>query len=204
MDKAPYDQRLARPLARALAACRVHPNAVTAFTLILALAAAWLFADGGQGAANWAAGLFVLSRFLDHLDGELARLTNTSSKLGYYLDYASGAFSYGALFLGIALGLSKGSLGSWALALGALAGLLALIAALLNISLDRLEDLDEGEAVGYPGLAGFELEDGIYLLAPITWIGALEPFFVAAVAGTVVYALWTSWRVLRGRARRRS
>ncbi len=56
--------------------------------------------------------------------------------------------------------------------------------------------------VGYPGWAGFELEDGIYLLAPVTWLGWLEPFLVAAGIGATVYLLWTLGRVSRARMAR--
>ena len=77
----------------------------------------------------------------------------------------------------------------------------ALLAMGLNLDLDRQLGLGEGEAVGYPGWAGFELEDGTYLLAPVTWLGWLEPFFVAAGIGAAAYLLWTLGRVLRARMR---
>lgn len=66
----------------------------------------------------------------------------------------------------------------------------------LDIKLDRRLDLRDGKAVGYPGALGFELEDGIYLLAPITWLGWLQPFFVAAGRGAAAYSIWTLTRVL--------
>ena len=73
--------------------------------------------------------------------------------------------------------------------MGALA---ALVGAVFNIAVDRSMGNDEtGDAIGYPGFAGFELEDGIYLLAPITWLGFFEPFFFAATIGAAVYGLWT-------------
>jgi phosphatidylglycerophosphate synthase len=204
MEKPPYDQRIARVLVRPLAATPLTPNALTLITMVLALLAAWLLARGEPGAANWGAGLFVVARFLDHFDGELARLTARTSKLGYYLDYVSGAVSYGALFAGIGIGLSAGWLGGWALALGAAGLASAVIAMFLNLDLDRAKELAEGDAVGYPGYAGFELEDGIYLLAPITWLGWLEPFFLAAGLGAAVYCLWTLFTLLRLRAAKRA
>ena len=48
-----------------------------------------------------------------------------------------------------------------------------------NLSLDKnLQTEDEKDAVGYPSFGGFELEDGIYLIAPITWFGYLMPFLI--------------------------
>jgi len=200
--KPPYDQRIARVLVRPLARLGATANQVTAVSLVLALGAGGLFALGGAPAIHWAAGLFVLARFLDHCDGELARLTGTASRFGYYFDYAVGGLAHAALFAGIGWGLAAGPLGGWALALGLAGCASALLAMGLNLDLDRQLGLGEGEAVGYPGWAGFELEDGIYLLAPVTWLGWLEPFFVAAGIGATVYLLWTLGRVLRARTGR--
>ena len=58
--------------------------------------------------------------------------------------------------------------------------------------IDRhLDDDRGGHAVGYPYYAGFELEDGIYLIAPVTWLGLLTPFFLAAGVAAAIYFLWT-------------
>ena len=199
--KPPYDQRIARVLVRPLARLGATANQVTAVSLVLALGAGGLFALGGAPAIHWAAGLFVLARFLDHCDGELARLTGTASRFGYYFDYVTGGLSHAALFAGMGWGLAAGPLGGWALALGLAGCASALLAMGLNLDLDRQLGLGEGEAVGYPSWAGFELEDGIYLLAPVTWLGWLEPFFIAAGIGAGVYLLWTLGRVLRARMR---
>ncbi len=196
---APYDQRIARVLVRPLARLGVTANQITAVSLVLALGGGALFAVGGAPAIHWAAGLFVLARFLDHFDGELARLTGQASRFGYYFDYITGGLSHAALFAGIGWGLVGGPLGGWALALGLAGCVTSLVAMGLNLDLDRQLELGEGEAVGYPGWGGFELEDGIYLLAPVTWLGWLEPSFVAAGIGATVYLLWTLGRVLRAR-----
>ncbi len=196
----PWDQRLARMLVRPLARTPVTPNQVTSFTLLVALGGAALLATGEARSANWGAGLFILARFLDHFDGELARLKGSASRFGYYYDYATGAISYAALFAAIGIGLADTSLGIWAAALGAAGAAAALISAFLNLGIDSAdESRDEGDSVGYPGFAGFELEDGIYLLGPITWAGYLLPFFVAAGIGATVYCLWTLWRLVKVR-----
>ena len=66
MKNPPYDQRIARVLVRPLARLGVTPNQITAVSLVLALGAGWVCALGGRPAIPWAAGLFVLARFLDH------------------------------------------------------------------------------------------------------------------------------------------
>jgi len=200
MKNPPWDQRIARVLVRPLVQSPVTPNQVTVFTLLVTLAGAGLLATGDAVQANWGAGLFVLARFLDHFDGELARQKEMTSRLGYYLDYISGAISYGALFLGLGLGFMSTGLGNLALALGLAGTASAVISMFTNLGIDKQLDLGEStehDAIGYPGFAGFELEDGIYLIAPITWAGYLQPFFVLAGVGAGVYCLWTCWRLLR-------
>jgi phosphatidylglycerophosphate synthase len=195
MKSLPWDQRIARVVVRPLVRTSVTPNQLTAATLLLAVAGAALLAVGDQHAANWGAGVFVLARFMDHFDGELARQKGMASRFGYYFDYVAGALSYGALFLCIGIGLRHGPLGGWALALG-LAGIVSAVASMfVNLQIDKHQGGD-GDAVGYPAFAGFELEDGIYLLAPITWLGFLTPFFTAAAAGATVYCLWSLWTLI--------
>ena len=196
----PWVQRLARVLVRPLARTSLHPNHVTAFTALLALTGAGLIASANPVAMNWGAGLFVLSRFLDHFDGELARQSGRTSALGYLLDYLAGGISYAALFVGMAVALYQGPLGMWVVALGVLGGVSALASVWLNMAIDRTRDT--GAAVGYPAFAGFELEDGIYLLAAVTWLGWLAPFFVAACLGAALYLLYTFVVLLRARASR--
>lgn len=198
MKQEPWDQRIARILVRPLASTPIRPNHITLMTLLLALAGAGLIARGPDY-AGWGTGIFVLSRFLDHFDGELARLQGTSSKLGYYLDYAVGGIGYAGLFSGLGLCFWD-SLGHWSLALGGAGAASALISLFSNLKIDRkTKDIDKGEAVGYPGFAGFELEDGIYLIAPVTWLGFLQPFFVAAGLGAMIYSLWTIAQAIRVR-----
>jgi len=187
MTRIPWDQQLARVLVKPLAGTPVSPNQITTFSLLLALGAGWLYASGDRGAANWAAGLFVLARFIDHADGELARLTRKSSRFGYYYDYVAGALSSTALFVGIGIGLSAGALGNWLVIAGVTSGLCAPIAMGFAIGVEAR--LGTG-ARGYPGFRGFELEDGIYLLAPLTWLGALMPFLVLASIGQVIFCFW--------------
>jgi len=197
MNNPPWDQQAAAVLVRPLVKTTIHPNHLTMVTIVIALSGAVLLALGDAKAAHWGAGLFVLARFLDHFDGELARQSGKSSKLGYYLDYLAGAISYAALFLALGFGFAQGSLGGWAWLLGGAGAVSALLAMPMNLGIDQAMKLEDGKAIGYPGFAGFELEDGIYLLAPITWLGWLEPFFVAAGIGASVYLLWTAATLLR-------
>jgi len=176
------------------------PNQMTILSAAAALTGAVLFAFGDPVLANWGAGAFVLGRFLDHFDGELARQKNMRTRFGYHLDYAVGAASYAALFICLGMGFSGTVLGFWSITLGLLGASAAIVSMVLNLGIDRAQDFDTStgtDSVGYPSIAGFELEDGIYLLAPITWLGWLVPFFVAAGIGAGLYTLWTLATMLR-------
>ena len=200
MKTDPWDQKVAQVLVRPLVKMPVTPNQLTIFNILVALAGCWLIAIGSPLAVAWGATLFALSRFLDHFDGELARQSGKTSKLGYYLDYVAGGISFGALFLSMGIGFSQSLLGGWAILRGAAGTFSAVISVFLNLGIDKASKFEEGEAIGYPALAGFELEDGIYLIAPIAWLGWLEYFFIAAGIGASVYTLWTLLNLLKLRS----
>ncbi len=203
MKDPPFDQRIAAVLVRPLVRTPVTPNHISMLTLFIALTGALMLATGDASQATWGAGLFVLARFLDHFDGELARQSGKTSKLGYYLDYLVGAISYAALFFCMGWGFRDSDLGMWAPALGSAGAGAALISLFTNLGIDReTGDVETGDSVGYPGFAGFELEDGIYLLWPVTWLGYLYPFFIAAGIGATVYCVWTCVTLARIRRRR--
>ena len=192
-----WDQRLAGYLVRPLIGTRVTPNHVTTTSLLLSLIGAGLFATAGSVAANWGAGLFMFGRFLDHLDGELARQSGQTSRFGYVYDYIAGCVSYSALFLALGIGLRGGLISGWSVWLGIAAAPIILTTTLLAL---RLADEEGGD--DYPIYAGFELEDGIYLIGPIIWLGWIEPFFLAGAAGVLLFGVWTVLRALRPGARR--
>lgn len=178
---------------------RITPNQVTTASLVAGLVAAGLYARGGA-AAHLGALLFVLSFWLDHADGELARLTGRTSAFGHYYDLAAGGAVLVALFAGIGIGLRDGALGGRAPLLGLLAGLA--IAAIFTLRLD-LERARGKAATRQPNRLGFELEDVMYLVGPVTWAGALAPFLILAAIGTPLFALWVSfvrWRLTRAPA----
>lgn len=191
-----WDQRIAGYLVRPLVNMPVTPNHVTTVSLLLSLAGAGCFATGDAVLANWGAGLFMLGRFLDHFDGELARQSGKTSRFGYVYDYVAGCLSYSALFLALGIGLRDGLIGGGSIALGILTAPIILTTTLLAL---RLSDEAGGDGDDYPVFAGFELEDGIYLIGPIVWLGWVEPFFLLGAAGVLLFGLWTGYRYLRGR-----
>jgi phosphatidylglycerophosphate synthase len=72
------------PLVRLCTALRIHPNVLTALSVVLAFAAVPLWAGG-----HWLAGFacaYAMS-VLDSVDGKVARLMLTESKIGNILDH---------------------------------------------------------------------------------------------------------------------
>ena len=103
----PWDARLARRLVAPLANSWVTPNHLTTLRLVVGLAAAAAFVPGTYGWSNLAALLLVCSNFLDHTDGELARMTGKTSRAGHLYDLASDALVTILLFVAIGIGVSK-------------------------------------------------------------------------------------------------
>jgi phosphatidylglycerophosphate synthase len=76
--------RPAAAVTRVCARAGIHPNGVTLASWFLAIAAMVLFAKGNFGSGLVAAWLMT---FLDTVDGKLARVTLTSSRIGDVLDH---------------------------------------------------------------------------------------------------------------------
>lgn len=94
------------PAARTAQRFGVTPDMLTVASLIFALAAAVLFALAAPGREIYlflGAAAVAINAILDGLDGRLARLTNTSSKRGDYLDHVVDRYSDAAILLGLAL-----------------------------------------------------------------------------------------------------
>ncbi len=102
----------ARIVTRWLANRNVRPNTVTYLSYALALLVVWLFARGSFGAGLAAAWMMT---FLDTVDGKLARVTLTSSRLGGVLDHGLDLVHPPVWWVAWAYGLAPGLNGfEWA------------------------------------------------------------------------------------------
>src|ERR1700712_82059 len=101
----PWDARLARWLVTPLKDSLATPNHLTTIRLAVGLTAAAAFVPGTYGWTNIGALLMVLSNFLDHTDGELARISGKNSRVGHIYDLASDAVVTVLLFLAIGIGV---------------------------------------------------------------------------------------------------
>ena len=194
----PLDARLAAWLVYPLRNTAVTPNHLTTIRLLTGISACALLAGGTPALANAGALCLALSNFLDHTDGELARVTGKNSKSGHYYDLASDAIVNILLFAGIGIGLRNGSLGDMALLLGILAGVA--VAAIFQLRL-MIGALTGTSQVAQPRAGLFEIEDIFYLLPLVTFFGALQPLLIIAAIAAPLFALWTLVEYLRLRRR---
>ena len=168
----------------------VAPNHLTTVRLIVGLAAAAAFVPGRYGWSNVAALLLVLSNFLDHTDGELARISGKGSRFGHLYDLGSDAVVTIMVFIAIGIGIkdAPGEIWDFSTLHGAVTG--GAVASIFYLRM-RIEESAGKSATRQGSLAGFETEDALYLLPLITLFDGLEAMLVAASIIAPLYAVWT-------------
>ena len=181
-----WPRRLARPLVSLCARAGISANQVTIARFTVGFVACGVLAIGGRTAANWAGVLWVLAMFLDRIDGELARMTGTTSALGHRLDYTSDLVLTSAFFVG--LGVAHGGL---AVAMGTVAGVAVLVTQVLAEAID-VRQAASGEKA-FPRIGGFDPEDSQILFAAVLWLGWDHHFLACASVGAPLFAVFT-WR----------
>jgi archaetidylinositol phosphate synthase len=211
----PWDARLARWLVTPLKHTRITPNHLTSLRLLIGTSCAVAFAVGGYGCANLGALLLVLSNFVDHTDGELARVSGKTSRFGHFYDLACDAFVTVALFVGIGIGdrgphggFTFGGLGGLSnlfpagfhiapTTLGWLAGVAVALIFVLRL---QIEEREGKAGTRQASVGGFETEDVLYLMPIVTLLDGTHGFLIASAIGAPLFALWVVWdfwRVVR-------
>jgi phosphatidylglycerophosphate synthase len=194
-----WDARLARSLVRPLVDTAVTPNHLTTLRLLIGLAGAACLAQGGYGWSNAGAFLIVLSNFVDHTDGELARISGKSSRIGHFYDLASDALVTVALFvsMGLCVVADGGRMVAPPVLLGTLAGTAVALIFYLRM---RIESFAGKTGTQQAFVGGFETEDVLYLLPLVTLANGVAPFLLAASIGAPLFAVWVVfdyWRIVR-------
>jgi phosphatidylglycerophosphate synthase len=195
MDPRPWDARLARALVAPLKSSWVTPNHLTTLRLAVGIAAAAAFTSGRYGWSNLGALLLILSNFLDHADGELARLSGKGSRIGHIYDLASDAICTIALFfaMGIGVDAAAAALGDTAGLPARVMGLIAGVAVAIIFWLRmRIESMAGKAGTRQASVAGFETEDILYLLPAVTLCNVVDPFLKIAAVGAPLFAIWVA------------
>ncbi len=183
----PWDARLAYHLVYPFRDSCLTPNHFTMLRLLFGIMACCTFAAGGYFWSNIGAICFILSNFLDHTDGEFARLTGKMTKVGHYFDLAADAIVNILLFLGIGIGLMHSNLAIYALPMGCIAGIS--VAAIFHMRMIIEQERGKTDA-RQPHFGGMEAEDILYLLPVVTLTNQLIPFLILAGIGAPLFALW--------------
>jgi len=186
----PWDARLARRLVTPLKHSWVTPNHLTTVRLSVGIAAAAAFLPGTYGWSNVAALLLIVSNFLDHTDGELARMSGRTSRIGHLYDLASDAAVTVLLFIAIGVGVDARPVPALEVppaVLGAVAG--ASIALIFYLRM-RIEHMAGKAASQQASVGAFETEDVLYLLPLVTLCNGVLPFLIAASIGAPLFAMW--------------
>jgi archaetidylinositol phosphate synthase len=171
----------------------VTPNHLTTLRLMVGLAAAVAFTGGNYTWTNTGALLLVLSNFLDHTDGELARLSGKSSRFGHFYDLASDAIVTILLFVAIGLGVGERAaipFGVSPVLLGAVAGVA--VASIFYLRM-RIEEMLGKGATQQASLGGFETEDILYLMPLATLSNGTLPLLLVASICAPLYTVWVAF-----------
>jgi phosphatidylglycerophosphate synthase len=180
---------LSRPAARALRGTPVTPNAVTAFTLLLA------FATGAMIAAGWniAGGILIqVVSVIDGVDGELARLKAQATRFGAVFDAVTDRYGDAAMLAGMTVYAVRFEAHSHA----EFVGMLALGAALIvSYSRARIEaDLpDVVEAGRMDSIFGLASRDVRSLVAAVGTVAGQCYWTLMILA--VISAATVAWRL---------
>ncbi|MCG8378858.1 MAG: CDP-alcohol phosphatidyltransferase family protein [Proteobacteria bacterium] len=185
----PWDARIAYRLVYPLRNTFITPNYLTSLRLLCGIISFVFLSLGEYIYSNIGALFFVLSNFLDHTDGELARITGNSSKKGHYFDLVSDALVNILLFLGIGFGLMKTDLGVYAGIMGGIAGLS--VAAIFHMR-NEIEKQIGKQMARQPNKAGVEAEDVLYLLPVVTLLQLDYYFLFLACFGAPAFCLWVT------------
>ena len=197
------DEKIAEKVVKYLTQTSITPNQVSTFSLLLAAFAAVFFSFGIYFFSVIGSILFIISKFLDHVDGQLARELKKETKLGWYYDSFVDTATYILMFVGISAGIPPGTfeIKFFSIVDLDLQNFLlfsAIFASILNTFLGIIHKFKTSkDFYGFPETDKVALEDGIYLIGPITWIGLINFFFLISTIGSVVFVIYNIKRYMK-------
>ena len=182
----PWDQRIAEIIAKPFIFFNIHPNIVTIFGILLGVIAGILYSIGDIFYAKIASIFFFFAACFDHVDGEVARKLNKITAFGHYLDHIGVCISYIALFIGLGIYSDKNfNLG---LNYGYISALCIFLIMTIRFYLERIKG---GQAIHQANILGFEHEDIIYIVIPITFLDKINDFLYYSFIGTPIFLIIT-------------
>jgi archaetidylinositol phosphate synthase len=178
---------------------RVRATWITILALVIVIILPAVAFWGGSDAADWVCGLALFRAVLDCVDGNIARVTGSSSRFGHYLDFSTDIL-FRATFYG-SIGLLAAAESGVPSRLSSSALTLTVIAALLAITGRLCRVYAEGMTGKYPfarvkAEAG-EVADNIrrYVFPLLSGLDTLLPFGVLLGAWFGMLPLVIAWIV---------
>ena len=125
---------------------------------------------------------FFVAACFDHVDGDVARKLNKISTFGHYLDHIGVCISYIALFIGLGIYSNKNfNLG---LDYAFISALCVFLIMTIRFYLERVRGDD---AIKQNNILGFEHEDIIYIIIPVTFFNKIDIFLFYSFIGTPIF-----------------
>ena len=181
-----WTHKIARICILPLVNTSISPNHVTIIRLITGLVACAAFALK----INLIGGIFwLISTFLDRADGELARVSGKTSEWGHKFDYYSDTIVTALFFIAIGINLQDNLPSYWSVFMGFSAAVGVIFTGIYAEIIDQKKKNTGGKA--YPGIAGFDFDDILYLFAPVVWLNWHLPFLIGASFGAPIFAILT-------------
>jgi archaetidylinositol phosphate synthase len=190
-----------RQLVRPLVGTCVRPNHLTTLRLVTGFAAAFAFADGRPGWVVAGAGTLFLSLLFDRADGELARQSGQSSRVGHLYDLITDGVSNAAVFVGIGAGVASEFAAGLGLVLGITAGASVAVAECLVLYLDSAA-LQKSSELG--GRWGIDPDDAMFLVPIGMMLGWGGPVLLAAAIGGPLATIMLAMLVVRRHFQKRA
>lgn len=170
---------LSRPLTRLAVRAGVPPNPITVASMVVGLLAAWCVAWATPAGALLGLCVYATAVVLDHVDGEVARVTFAESAAGEWLDVIGDTIVHAVLVLAMGLATQRVA------GTGAVAGLVAAAGIVASAWSAKTSPSASGRLGGM--LAALGTRDGYYVMlllyvATITLLPSVLPALMLIVA----------------------
>ena len=182
----PWDQRIAVIISKPFIFFNVHPNIVTLIGILFGIFAFFFYTLGNLFYAKIASLFFFVAACFDHVDGQVARKLNKTSTFGHYLDHVGVCLSY--IFLFIGLGIYSDKNFNIGLSYGCASATCVFLIMSIRFYLERIKG---GKAIEQSNILGFEHEDIIYIVIPVTFLNKIDVFLFYSFIGTPIFLFIT-------------
>jgi len=194
-------RRISREMTRFFLMTPLTPNQITLLAMVVGLASAICFFNGGYETGVAGAVLLMISTWFDCADGEVARLSFRETPLGGILDIWADNLVHIAVFFSMGMGLYFSTengiykiLGTFAV-VGTLASFAMLQSDIIKSKMQASHEVKETENASL--VDRMANRDFIYFLLVMALANQLNIFLALTAIGANVFALWLAFQRYR-------